>query len=141
MNKNKVIHVDFDDEDESLKELDAFAYSFGKYLEAIDKLPKTPVKEKEQQVMDVYKLMKQIAKGSKIRVNYKMHKPFSFAGAVTITGRNIEFLNPKEFIKAVQLADNYEVYPRTDGLVQLNFGFSGLVSYDFSGKKKGKRNE
>lgn len=80
-----------------------------------------------QQVLYTYKVMKYLAKGTKAKVSYKLHSPFKSMGSVSVVGTDMLFRNTEWFIKAVELASNFEVYPKTDGTVQMNFTFHGLT--------------
>jgi len=44
-------------------------------------------------------------------------------GVVTVLGKNIAVLQPGWFASFSKLATNLEIYPRTDGLVQMNLTF------------------
>lgn len=80
-----------------------------------------------QHVLYTYKMLKYITRGTKARVEYKLHEPYKSMGYVSITGANLLFNKSDWFIKAVKLASNFEVYPKTDGTVQMNFTFHGLT--------------
>lgn len=82
---------------------------------------------KIQQVLYTYKMLKYLTKGTKARVSYKLHAPYKSMGSVSIVGSDLSFRNTGWFMKAVHLASNFEVYPKTDGTVQMNFTFHGLT--------------
>jgi hypothetical protein len=46
---------------------------------------------------------------------------------VSVTGKDLLFRKTEWFMKEVELASNFEVYPKTDGTVQMNFTFHGLT--------------
>lgn len=80
-----------------------------------------------QQVLYTYKMLKYLTKGTKAKVTYTLYEPYKSMGAVSVVGSDLLFRNTKWFMKAVELASNFEVYPKTDGTVQMNFTFHGLT--------------
>lgn len=82
---------------------------------------------KIQQVLYTYKVLKYLTKGTNAKVSYELHSPYKSMGSVTISGKNLIFRNAKWFMKAVELSANFEVYPKTDGTVEMNFTFHGLT--------------
>lgn len=83
---------------------------------------------KIEHVMYTYKVMKYLTRHLKgIGVSYELYKPYNSMGSVSVVGKNLEFNRPDWFMKAVELSNNFEVYARTDGTVQMNFTFHGLT--------------
>ena len=82
---------------------------------------------KIQQVLYTYKVLKYLTKGTDAKVSYELHSPFKSMGSVTITGKNLIFRKSEWFMKAVELSANFEVYPKTNGTVEMNFTFHGLT--------------
>ena len=80
-----------------------------------------------QQLLYTYKVMKYLMKGTSAKVTYKLHEPYQSMGSVSVTGKDIEFKNVSWFIRAAELASNYEVYPKTDGTVCITFTFHNLT--------------
>ncbi len=74
-----------------------------------------------------YKLMRYLTKGTKAKVKYELHEPFMSMGTVSVVGASITITKSKLFVKAAELASNFEVYPKTNGTVQMNFTFHGLT--------------
>lgn len=84
---------------------------------------------KMKQVLYVYKVMKYLAKGQKgVKVDCKLHTPYNSMGCVSVVGKKLVFRKPEWFMKAVELSNNFEVYPKTNGTVQMNFTFHGLTT-------------
>ena len=84
---------------------------------------------KMQQVMYTYKVLRYLVKGVKgVSVSYKLHEPYRSMGSVNIIGKNLIFRKPEWFVKAVELSNNFEVYPKVNGTVQMNFTFHGLTT-------------
>jgi len=80
-----------------------------------------------QHLLYTYKILKYLTKGAGTKVTYELHEPYKSMGSVTVCGKNITFAKPEWFMKAVELAANFEVYPKTDGTVEMNFTFHGLT--------------
>ena len=80
-----------------------------------------------QQVLYTYKVLKYLTKGTKAKVTYALHEPYKSMGVVSVVGSDLLFRNTEWFMKAVELASNFEVYPKTDGTVQMDFTFHGLT--------------
>lgn len=81
-----------------------------------------------QQLLYTYKVMKYLMKGSSAQVTYKIHEPYQSMGSVSVTGKDIGFKNMSWFLRAAEMASNYEVYPKTDGTVCMTFTFHGLTT-------------
>lgn len=86
---------------------------------------------KIQAVLYTYKILKYLTKGTKAKVTYVLNEPYKSMGCVSVIGKELTFSNPKWFMVAVKLSSNFNVYPKTDGTVQMDFTFHGLtVSLD-----------
>ena len=81
-----------------------------------------------QQILYTYKVMKYLMRGTSAKVTYKLHEPYQSMGSVSVTGKDIEFKKVSWFIRAAELASNYEVYPKTDGTVCMTFTFHGITT-------------
>lgn len=79
-------------------------------------------------VLYVHKLLRHLMNGVRgVRVSYEVCKPYKEMGSVSVIGKRIPFTNSGLFMKAVELADNFEVYPKINGTVQMNFTFHRLT--------------
>lgn len=107
--------------------LDAFALKVGKLLQKRDDLPFDVNIDEVGKVLLTYELMKDLMKASDAEVSYMLFEPFRFAGSVTVVGKNIVFRKKEWFLKAVEMADNFEVIPGTDKKVRLDFSFNNLT--------------
>ena len=81
-----------------------------------------------QQLLYTYKVMKYLMKGTSAKVTYKLHEPYQSMGSVSVTGKDIEFKKVSWFLRAAELASNYEVYPKTDGTVCMTFTFHSITT-------------
>lgn len=82
---------------------------------------------KVQAVLYTYKVLKYLTKGTNAKVTYALNEPYKSMGSVSIIGKELTFSNPKWFMVAVKLASNFNVYPKTNGTVQMDFTFHGLT--------------
>lgn len=74
-----------------------------------------------------YKIIKYLIKGKNVKFAYDIHEPYTSMGSISVVGRELKVENPTLFVKVVKLASNFEVYPRTDGTVQMDFTFHKLT--------------
>lgn len=81
-----------------------------------------------QHLLYTYKVMKYLMKGTSAKVTYKLHEPYQSMGSVSVTGKDIEFKKVSWFLRAAELASNYEIYPKTDGTVCMTFTFHGITT-------------
>ena len=61
------------------------------------------------------------------KVSYEIGDPYPSMAYISITGSGIVIVDTELFVAAVKLADNFEVYPLTDGDVQINLGFHNIT--------------
>lgn len=113
----------FADEDKELNEfLDFLTAAIQK-----DARPSIINVDNVKKVSTVFAIMKKLTEGTSATVTYKLCSPFRSSGSVTVVGKKISFRNTKLFLEAVNLAENFDVYTKTDGTIQMDFGFNGLV--------------
>jgi hypothetical protein len=113
----------FADEDKELNEfLDFLTAAIQK-----DARPSIINVDNVKKVSTVFAIMKKLTEGTSAVVTYKLCSPFRSSGSVTVVGKKISFRNTKLFLEAVNLAENFDVYTKTDGTIQMDFGFNGLV--------------
>lgn len=84
-------------------------------------------KYKIQQMVYTFKMLKYLTKGMNAKVAYALHDPYKSMGYVSVTGDRLVFRRAEWFMKAVELASNFDVYTKKDGSVQMDFTFHGLV--------------
>ena len=84
-----------------------------------------PLRMKE--MLHVHKILKESVVGSETYVTYEIDETFMTVACVTITGKIICFKNPDAFFEAVKLADNFEICPKTNGVIDINFSFYGTA--------------
>ena len=84
--------------------------------------------DKIKGVLYTYKVLKYLTKGTEAKVTYKLNEPYRSMGSVNVVGKNLTFSKPEWFMVAVKLASNFNVYPKTDGTVRMDFTFHGLTT-------------
>jgi len=84
-----------------------------------------PARLKEIQIS--YSILKRIAKSKGVRIKCDLFEPFNSVGCISVIGEDIIINQPKWFNYVSNLASNIEVYPKTNGTVQINFTFHGLT--------------
>lgn len=78
-------------------------------------------------LLRTYQIMKRLTKGTGAKVSYELNEPFLSMGSVSVTGKALEFSDSEQFMEAVRLVANFNVYPKTDGTVAMDFTFNGLT--------------
>jgi hypothetical protein len=120
--------AEFMSEDELEEMMDSAILSLGELIAEDEKRTSIINPDILQNLVCVYKAMKYISKGTNAKVTYKLHEPYNSMGVVSVIGHNLIFKNSKWLMKAIALSSNYEVYPKNNGTVQMNFTFHGLTT-------------
>lgn len=124
--------LDFDSEfmsDADVEDaLDKMVLTVAEHVSADESRPAIVNPYRMEHLMYVYKLMKYICKGTGATVTKKIHEPFQSMGSVSVAGNVVEFGKMSWFMRAIQVASNFEVYPKTDGTVCMTFTFHGLTT-------------
>ena len=116
--------------DEEVEEMiDFLAVSLGEQIEAEHAKTSIINIRQIQKVSYVYKVMKYLTKGqSGVKVERALHAPYHSIGYVSVVGKHLIFRKPEWFMRAVEFSNNFEIYPKTNGTVQMNFTFHGLTT-------------
>lgn len=120
-------YFNFEEEFATDNEIEAIMDGIAKQVIAEDNRVAIVNPDKVRQVLSTYKMLKYITRGTGAKVTYELYSPFKSMGSVTVTGHDIVFSKPEWFIKAIKLSANFEVYPKTNGTVEMNFTFHGLT--------------
>lgn len=81
-----------------------------------------------QQMQFTYKLLEYAFKNEDVEVTYSIDKDVEGMGYVRVTGRELEFKNPKWFILASDFATNVDVCAYKHGGISVDFTFYDLSS-------------
>lgn len=83
--------------------------------------------ERVKSLLMTYQILTRITKGVKAKVTYTMNKPYVSMGVVSVDGKELTFSSPKLFRVAAKLASNFNVYPKANGTVHIDFTFHNLT--------------
>lgn len=109
------------------EELDEFILGITKMVTESEKGVFVTNQERLKQLLFVYKMMEQIAKGKGTKVSYRLNQPFVSVGSVSIEGKEICISDPAMFVRVSKFASNIEIGFKTNGNVQIDFTFHGLA--------------
>ena len=127
-NKKFDFNAEFSTDEEVEEALDALIIFTAEELKKQDDRPCVINPSKIKQVLYTYKVLKYLTRGQKgVKVEYKLNSPYKSMGYVSVTGKHPTFRKPEWFMRAAELSGNFEVYPKTNGTVQMNFTFHGLT--------------
>ncbi len=84
--------------------------------------------ERVKSLLMTYQILTRITKGVKTKVTYTMNKPYVSMGVVGVDGKELTFSSPKLFRVAAKLASNFNVYPKANGTVHMDFTFHNLTT-------------
>ena len=93
--------------------------------ESEKKLTKVDV-GREEQVENLCESIKDMVDEKNVKVSCHLHEPLESSGYISIIGKNISIVNTLNFVSVLTQANNVEIYPKTDGTVQINLMFYGL---------------
>lgn len=126
------IDVVFDGEAmEYLKEMievDKTIRELGRIASEEDSRPAFLNLNKERQISGVYAMACELFKGTNVKVYGELHKPMRSMGYVTLEGEAILFNDSKWLARLAEFANNFEVYPLTNGKIRLTYTFHGLTT-------------
>ena len=83
----------------------------------------------EDRVADIlcgYKVLQNIMQGEDIKISYSVFEPTDGMGCVSVEGKSVECKETSKLNAVIDLATNFEVYPKINGTIQMNFTFHGL---------------
>lgn len=107
--------------------LDELLQCIGKQIESEDNDDSITDINRVKQIAYVHNLLKYVSKGTRCKVVCELNEPLKSMGSVSIIGKNIVFKKPEWLMRAVEFASNLDVYPKTDGTVEMDFTFHGVT--------------
>lgn len=127
-----VNELDFDREftsDEEVEEmLESLTTMVGEQIENYDNRTAIVNPLKIKAVLYTYKVMCYLTKGISAKVSYELNKPYKSMGSVSVVGKDLVFDKTEWFVAAIKLASNFNVYPKANGTIQMDFTFHGLTT-------------
>lgn len=118
---------DFDTEEEAMISVNEAMTKITNVISEDEAGTSVTVPEKVKQIETAYKAMRLITKGKNVDIIYELNAPYTSMGSVSVVGKEIVITNPALFAKVAAMASNFEVYPKTNGTVQMNFTFHNLT--------------
>lgn len=109
------------------KELDDFILALGETVQVSESKPAVVNIENVKNIVKAYDIVKRLTKGTNVKVEYHINEPFRSMGYVSIVGKNIPINNVDLFMQVAKLASNFNVYVKTNGTIEMDFTFHGLV--------------
>ena len=103
-----------------------FINSIGKVIEKEEKLLSVPNPEQIAKIVYAYSILEHMSEVTDAKISYTLNKPFKGMGCITVTGKNLSFKSAN-FIIASELASNVDIFPKTNGTVQIDFTFHELT--------------
>ncbi len=116
-----------DEAEDRIEDPEDILLMIAKEFEEQDKKTSMIIPTRVRDVKYTYEIMKNLFAGKDVKVDYDLHEPYKDFGSVTVIGKKIDLNSPKWFLKAAEIASNCDIYPRTDGKIQIDFGFGGLT--------------
>ena len=122
---------DFDEMDELSQEefdkIDAIIFGLAEEAEKNDEQTSFLNFSTQKLMMVSYNKLKDIVSGSNVQVRRVFHEPYNSMGYISIVGNDIAVKDSAMFAAVLKLASNIEIYPKTDGTVQINLTYHGLT--------------
>lgn len=118
---------EFESEEEAMASVDEVIMEIANDVSKDEAGTSVIIPERVKQVETAYKTLRLIAKGKNVDVTYELNEPYTSMGSVTVVGKEVIITNPVLLAKVASMASNFEVYPKTNGTVQMNFTFHNLT--------------
>lgn len=83
--------------------------------------------KRAEELIKAYRILTHITKGTSAKVTCTMNEPYVSMGVVSVEGIDLTFRNPNMFRAVAGLASNFNVYPKTNGIVHMDFTFHNLT--------------
>ena len=118
---------DFDSEEEAMASVDEVMMRIANDVSKDESGTSVVIPERVKQIESAYKTMRLITEGKNVDITYELNAPYTSMGSVSVTGNEVVITNPALFAKVAEMASNFEVYPKTNGTVQMDFTFHNLT--------------
>ncbi|MCD7810042.1 MAG: hypothetical protein LUH02_11955 [Erysipelotrichaceae bacterium] len=120
-------YFDDDFELEEDEELDDFILKLGQIILEDEYQPHEDVPERIELIKKCGEGLKYAIAGKNVKFTCGLHNPFPSCGYISIVGEDVVVVNPDLFAAICSASDNFNIYSRTDGKIQMDFGFHGLT--------------
>lgn len=122
---------DFDEMDELSQEefdkIDAIIFGLAEEAEKNDEQTSFLNIGAQKLMMASFRKLKEIVSGNNVKISRVFHEPYKSMGYISIVGNDIAVKDSAMFAAVLKLASNIEIYPKTDGTVQINLTYHGLT--------------
>lgn len=108
-------------------ELDGLIESIGDQIMQDEKTPGILNLTRMQQMQFSYSVLKKLCKDGDMTVQYIQNEPFKSMGSIFIEGDSLSFLDCKWLGRAVEFADNVDIYPLLNERVRMVLTFHKLT--------------
>lgn len=119
--------TDFESDEDVEYTLDAIIEATAELLEESENAPHIIIPERIKLVMGAYHVLKYMLRGTGAKVTYGLNEPNVRMGFVTVEGRHIEFKHPEWLLKVLSVTDVFDVYPKTNGNILIDFTFNNIA--------------
>lgn len=113
--------------DEEQLEADGVLEAIGEFVEREENGVSTVNGKRFRDFSACESLLRRALHGRAIKFEVIPHGIFSSVGVIRVTMKNMTVLEPEVFARAVRLASNYEIYPKTDGKIMFALTFYGMT--------------
>ena len=62
-----------------------------------------------------------------VKITTHINEPFKGMGYISVVGNDITFMRPDVLATAAAVSSNVDIYPKTNGTVQMDFTFHGIA--------------
>lgn len=107
--------------------LDGIIESIGDQIMQDEKTPGILNLTRMQQMQFSYTVLKKLCKNGDMTVRCIQNEPFKSMGSIFVEGDSLSFLDCKWLSRAVEFADNVEIYPLKDEKVCMVLTFHNLT--------------
>jgi len=108
-------------------ELDAIMQEVAEKARKLQKRPQLLNPVRLRQMYLAHSALQKAVAGHAVEITYELHEPSVDSGSISIVGKNICFVDLDAFFEAIKLANNLDMYTRTDGTVCIDFVFYSLT--------------
>lgn len=117
----------YEDLENAEMELDSIIESIGEQIIHDESTPGILHLPRVKQMQFSYAVLQKLCEDEDMTVRYIQNEPFQSMGSIYVEGDSLSFLNCKWLGRAVEFADNVEIYPLLNERVRMVLTFHGLT--------------
>jgi len=84
--------------------------------------------EKIKAMALAYAILSNVYNGTDVKVENRNSNMLRSVGCISLTGKNVFVNNPEQFAEICKLASNVDIYPKSNGTMQVDFTFNGITT-------------